>query len=91
MARVTVRVPSLLVPITGASTFAVDASTVADAIDGILEAQPGLRIHLYDERHTLRPHVRIFYNDADITWLDDLDAPATDGDTFTILQSVSGG
>ena len=88
---ITVRVPKLLVPVTGTERFTVQATTVAEALDAVIEAQPGLRTHLYDETRRLRPHVRIFYNDDDITWLDDLGAPVAEGDTITVVQAVSGG
>lgn len=88
---ITVRVPKLLVPVTGTERFTVQATTVAEALDAIIGAQPGLRTHLYDETGRLRPHVRIFYNDDDITWLDDLGAPVAEGDTITVVQAVSGG
>ncbi|NIA26202.1 MAG: molybdopterin synthase sulfur carrier subunit [Gammaproteobacteria bacterium] len=91
MAFITVRVPSLLVPVTGTRSFIVEASTVGGAIEALLDAQPGLKVHLFDEQRELRPHVRIFWNDTDTAWLGDLDNPVAKGDTLTIMQAVSGG
>jgi len=91
MAPVTVRVPSLLIQVTGTRTFAVEATTVKGAIDAVLEAQPGLSVHLFDEQRELRPHVRIFWNDTDTAWMDTLAVSVGDSDTLTIMQAVSGG
>jgi len=90
MASIQVRLPSLLEPIAGTRSLTVTASTARGAISALLESQPGLKVHLYDERLNLRPHVRLFWNDGDLAWLDD-DATAHDGDILTIMQAVSGG
>jgi molybdopterin converting factor small subunit len=91
MAKIGVRLPSLLAPVTGARTFEVEADTVRGAIDALLAAQPGLRVHLYDEQRALRPHVRLFWNERDIAWIGNLDVAAHDGDVLTVMQAVSGG
>jgi molybdopterin converting factor small subunit len=90
MPSIQVRLPSLLEPIAGTRSFTVDAPTASGAIEALLEAQPGLRVHLYDERRNLRPHVRLFWNDRDLAWLDG-EVTAHDGDVLTIMQAVSGG
>ncbi len=88
---VTVRVPKLLVPVTGTGVFEVEAATVTEALERMLDAQPGLRVHLYDETGAIRPHVRIFYNDDDVRWLTSTDTPVAEGDSITVVQAVSGG
>lgn len=90
MAAVKVRLPSLLEPIAGTRSLVVDAKTASGAVAALLEAQPGLRIHLYDERRELRPHVRLFWNDKDYAWIDG-EVAAVDGDVLTVMQAVSGG
>jgi len=90
MASVQVRLPSLLEPIAGVRSLTVEASTAKGAISALLESQPGLKVHLYDERLNLRPHVRLFWNDRDFAWLDD-EVTARDGDVLTVMQAVSGG
>jgi len=87
-----VRVPSMLRECTGGqSLFALEASTLADAVTGLLEAYPLLRYHIYDERGVQRPHVLLYYNDENIAWLDSLDVTLREGDSLTVLQAVSGG
>jgi sulfur-carrier protein len=87
-----VQVPALLRDCTGDRTrFTLVASTLQDAVDGLLATYPLLRLHLYDEADHLRPHVLIYLNDGNIAWLDRLDIPLTAGDSLTVLQNVSGG
>lgn len=90
MAAIQVRLPSLLEPIAKARKLTVDAQTASGALAALLEAQPGLRVHLYDERRNLRPHVRLFWNDRDYEWIDG-EVAAKDGDVLTVMQAVSGG
>ncbi len=90
MAAVHVRLTSLLEPITGTRSVKVDAPTAATAVAALLRAQPGLKVHLYDEQGRLRHHVRLFWNDRDLDWIDP-DTTARDGDVLTVMQAVSGG
>jgi molybdopterin converting factor small subunit len=39
----------------------------------------------------LRPHVNLFLNDSDVRAVGGLDATLQDGDTLTVVPSVSGG
>ena len=92
MASVTVRLPSLLSPMVGgAPTIAVDADTVAGALDELVRRHPELRVHIYDESGKLRRHVLCFHNQTNVRWLDELEVPLAAGDTITIYQAVSGG
>ena len=71
--------------------FSIDAATLQEAITRLLEEYPLLRLHLYDETGSQRPHVLLYYNDENIQWLDTLDIPIKPGDRLTVLQAVSGG
>jgi molybdopterin synthase sulfur carrier subunit len=87
-----VQIPSLLRDCAGDRTrFTLVARTLQEAVDRLLETYPLLRLHLYDEADRLRPHVLIYFNDANIAWLDRFDVPLTAGDRLTVLQNVSGG
>lgn len=84
--------PGILATCTGGEkVVSIEAETVAGCIDGLLQAYPLLRVHLYDETGTLRPHVMFIYNDQSIKWLSSLDIPLSPGDHMTVLQLVSGG
>jgi molybdopterin synthase sulfur carrier subunit len=90
--RIEVTVPSLLRDCTGDRTgFELDAGTVGEALQRLLEQYPLLRFHLYDDAEKLRPHVLIYYNEQNIAWLESLDLPLRAGDELTVLQNVSGG
>jgi molybdopterin converting factor small subunit len=86
---VTVVVPTMLAQLIGGERkHAVEAGTVGGAIEQLLERHPELRVHLFDEDHTLRPHLRCFLDGAMIT---DLSPTIEEGAVVTLLQAVSGG
>ncbi|MBI3970727.1 MAG: MoaD/ThiS family protein [Chloroflexi bacterium] len=85
-------VPSLLRDCAGNQThFSLEACTLDEAIQVLLETYPLLRFHLYDEADRLRQHVLMYYNDQNISWLERLDVPLRPGDELRVLQNVSGG
>ncbi len=87
-----VSVPSLLKDCTNHQTcFLLEAGTLAEALQRLVQHYPLLRVHLYDETERLRPHVLIYYNEESIAWLDRLDLPLQPGDRLQVLQAVSGG
>ena len=89
---VPVTIPSLLHAHTdGKSEVMATGATLAEAIEDLLTAYPLLRTNLFEENGAQREHVLIFYNDQSTKWLDSLDVPLKEGDTITVLQSVSGG
>lgn len=89
---VPIALPALLAPFIGGVTeVTVQASSIQEALDKLLLAQPKLRVHLYDQDGAQRQHVLILYNGQSIRWFPSLDAPLSAGDSITILQLVSGG
>jgi adenylyltransferase/sulfurtransferase len=87
-----VRVPALLRGCTKEQTrFSLDAATLADALERLVQEYPLLRRHIYDDAGQLRQHVLIFYNDDNIKWLERLDVPLRQGDRLSVVQAVSGG
>ena len=92
MALVTIELPSLLGPVTGPQrSLEIEADTLAGALDAMIDAQPALRVHVFDETGGLRQHVLCFVNDTNSRWLESMEAPLSDGDTIRIIQAVSGG
>lgn len=91
MARIQVRLPSVLAQITGERLLELDADTLKGGIEALLEHSPELRVHIFDEVGELRQHVNCFHNSDNTRWLEDLDRPLSDGDEITIMQAVSGG
>ena len=65
----------------------VEASTVAEAIDRLDEAAPGLRNRLVDSGPAIREHINVFVDREPAT----LDTPLGPGATIHIIPAVSGG
>ncbi|WP_274365639.1 MoaD/ThiS family protein [Paenibacillus thermotolerans] len=90
--RIEVSVPFLLSDCTkGQTRFWLEADTVAESLERLIETYPMLRVHLYTEQGQVRKHVLIYYNEDNIAWLDRLDIPLQPGDKLRVLQAVSGG
>ena len=91
MARVTVTLPRLLEPAVGpVRRVELEAGSVGEGIDLLLERHPTLRVHLFDEEGGLRQHVLCFLGGQQ-TRLEDRSIPITEPTEVTFLQAVSGG
>jgi hypothetical protein len=69
----------------------VDAATVGDALAAYFTRHPAVRGYVFDERGTLRTHVNLFVDGAQVadrTRLDDAVGPTTE---IHVLQALSGG
>jgi molybdopterin converting factor small subunit len=92
MANVQVRLPGLLAQIVGGTKRTeVQAETIQGVINELLIGYPVLKVHLFDESGEIRPHVNLFHNETNTRWLPSLNLPVCEGDTFTVMQAVSGG
>lgn len=91
MPRVTVTLPRLLEPAVGSTRkVELEAGSVGEGIDLLLERHPTLRVHLFDEQGDLRQHVLCFVG-GNQTRLVDRTIPITEPTDITFLQAVSGG
>ena len=89
---VTVRIPTTLRPLAGGnSQVQVEGSTLADVIEALEAAHPGLKDRLLDESGALRKFVNIFVADDDVRYLDGLATPVPAGETVSIIPAVAGG
>lgn len=85
-----VKLPRILEPVVGdAREIFAEGTTVGEAIDSLLESHPGLRVHLFDESGSLRPHVLCFVNGEASRLTEDMEIEE-DG-SIAFLQAVSGG
>jgi len=75
----------------GVSTVAVEAETVAEALDALVASHEGLRRHLYDESGRLRSYVNVYKNDEDVRYLAKEATPVSDADAISIVPSIAGG
>jgi len=75
----------------GKGKAAVDAATVGEAIDRVIEAIPSLRERVRDEHGRLREHLNVFANDEAIQHLQGERTALGDGDVVHFIPAISGG
>ena len=89
---VMVRVPTPLRRLTNnQDKVEVEASTIAEFIDGMEEAYPGIKERLMDESGQLRYFVNIYLNGEDVRFLQGVETATQSGDEISIVPAVAGG
>ncbi len=89
MTRIHVSLPSQLQSYSGGlSRVAVEATTVAQALDALDRLWPGIRFRVIDEQGRIRRHMRLFVGPERAF---DLDGPLAEGDELLIFGALSGG
>ena len=104
---VTVLLPSLLEPVTGGvRELTACGGSLREVFADLIEREPRLRPHLFNEAGEFRRHVLCFHNGTNTRWLggppaggvdsprertDGWDTPVAEGDTVLFMQAVSGG
>ena len=84
-----VHIPSPLRSYTGgANEVLAVGATVGELLLDLDRQFPGVRYRMIDEQNRVRPHMRIFVNDAQTF---DLSHPLVPTDRVQILQALSGG
>lgn len=92
MARVSVRLPSLLTSLLDVPrTTDVSADTLSEALEELCRIHPSLEVHLFDESGAFRQHVLCFVNETRSRRSNASKRRLREGDAITILQAVSGG
>jgi len=85
-------IPTVFRPATsGADLVAVEAATVAEALNQLCARHETLRGRLFREQGRLNRFVNIYRNDEDIRYLGDLDTPLNAGDRLSLVPAVAGG
>lgn len=69
----------------------VVAGTIRDALNRVFESQPALRDYIVDEQGSLRKHVAIFIDEAQIPDRDNLDQRIGEQAEMYVVQALSGG
>jgi molybdopterin molybdotransferase len=89
---VTVRVPNVLRAYTDHKEFVdVDASTVDEALRGLVAVHPDLAIRIFDETESLHPHLAVYCDDVAMLRDDWTSTEVTSSDQITVLVAISGG
>jgi sulfur-carrier protein len=85
----TVRVASPLRSYTsGAAQVSASGTTVAALLRDLERAHPGMRFRMIDEQDRIRPHIRIFVNQREVSSLDEAVAAH---DELHLVCALSGG
>jgi len=89
----TILIPTpLRVYAAGQDTVAIEAPTVAQALEALTQAHPDLRKHLFTPEGKVRAFVNLYLNDEDVRYLPAKEATAvTAADTLSIIPSIAGG
>lgn len=75
----------------GQGVIEVSGSSVASALDSLLEKYPSLKKQLYTDDGRLRSFVNLYVNDEDIRYLQKTETTVKAGDTISIVPSIAGG
>ncbi|HEY5627255.1 MAG TPA: MoaD/ThiS family protein [Nitrospira sp.] len=87
-----VRIPTPLRPLTkGQGEVEAQASDIANMIETLNQAHPGLKDRLCDESGELRRFVNIYVNEEDIRFLKGKETSLNDGDEVSIVPAIAGG
>lgn len=89
----TIYIPTPLRPYAGGqSAIELNAATITGALNGLTEAHPELRKHLFTGEGKLRAFVNLYLNDEDVRYLPAKEATAVAAtDTLSIIPSIAGG
>jgi molybdopterin converting factor small subunit len=89
---VTVRIPTILRTYTGgAAEVSTEGETLADVIDALEGAHPGLRARVLDDSGKLRRFVNVYVNDDDVRFAEGLATKTGAGSSVSIIPAVAGG
>lgn len=69
----------------------VKASTIGEALSGLVSSHPELRRHLYNDDGKLRAFVNVYLNDEDVRYLQKDATAVQDSDSISIVPSIAGG
>jgi molybdopterin synthase sulfur carrier subunit len=90
---VTIRIPTPLRKLTNEqeTVTAQEGGTLAQLIDGLESAHPGLKERLCDETGELRRFVNVYVNGEDVRFLNGLQTEIAAGAEVSIVPAVAGG
>lgn len=87
-----VRIPTILRNLTGgAAEVSAEGATLAEVIDKLDAAHPGIRARLLDEEGKVRRFVNLYVGDEDVRFAQGLQTPTPGGTQVSIIPAVAGG
>jgi molybdopterin synthase sulfur carrier subunit len=94
--RVLFLIPTPLRPFAGGRSrievdVAKDPPALADALEALWEAAPGVRDRVMTEQGEVRQHVNVFVGTESCRWTGGLATPVADGAEIAIFPAISGG
>ncbi len=69
----------------------IEAGNVAELVENLEKAHPGIREKLLDESGEIRRYVNIYVNEEDIRFLDGAQTALKDHDVVSIVPAIAGG
>ena len=92
MSQTTVRIPAPLRSFTaGANEVEIEGETVGEVIRELVAGNLELGPYLLDGDGGIRNFINVYVNDRNITALQGLDSPLTEGAIVHIIPAVAGG
>jgi len=92
IAMIKIELPDALRPLAGGvQEIAVEASSVAEALEELGRRYPEARLRILTRGGQIRPHVNLFVRERDIRSGDGLETELHDGDSLLVVPSVAGG
>ena len=89
---VSVRIPTILRTYTnGDSEVSADGSTLAEVIENLDAAYPGIKGRILDEQGAIRRFVNVYVGNDDVRFLDALDTKTPEGAQISVIPAVAGG
>lgn len=87
-----VRIPTPLRKYTGnEDRVSVEATTVGQALAGLIETYPDIKSRIFDDADALRRFVNVYANDEDIRFQKNLDTEVPEGAEISIVPAIAGG
>ena len=88
----TVRIPTILRSYTGgAGEVSAEGSSIAEILDALEAAHPGIKPRIVDETGALRRFVNVYLGDDDVRFVGGLEAAVGDDAKISIIPAVAGG
>ena len=89
---VSVRIPTILRSYTeDSSQVTAEGATLAEVLDSLESAYPGLKARVVDEDGKLRRFVNLYVAEEDVRFSEGLDTTTPDGTQISIIPAVAGG